>query len=61
MKQGNVYGDSVGAATPIELAAENRVSELETEILLELEGDREHKWFVYQDLRNVNISEAGQC
>jgi hypothetical protein len=43
MKQGNVYGDSVGAATPIELAAENRVSELETEILLELEGDREHK------------------
>jgi hypothetical protein len=43
MKQVDVYGDKAGAATANELAAENRVSELRAETLLELEGDHEHK------------------
>jgi hypothetical protein len=43
MKQVDVYGDKAGVATPNELVAENWVSELRAETLLELEGDHEHK------------------
>jgi hypothetical protein len=43
IKQGDVCGNSTVAATPNQLTAQNWVSELRTETLLELEGDRGHK------------------
>jgi hypothetical protein len=43
IKQGDVYGNLTVVATPNQLTAENWVSELRAETLLELEGDRGHK------------------
>jgi hypothetical protein len=61
IKQGDVYGNSTVAATPNQLAAEKRVSELRAETLFKLEGDREHTWFACQDLCNAKMPGAGQC